>query len=47
LRDGRDDLEQNEAILNNRLNDAKKEEASKSNTAGRMERENEDLKQEL
>ena len=47
LRDGREDLEQKEAVLSNRLNNAKKKEASKSNVAGRLEKENEELKHEL
>ena len=47
LRDGRDDLESREAVLSNRLNDAKKKEASKSSVAGRLEEENKDLKTQL
>ena len=47
LRQGREDLEQKEIVLNNRLNEAKKGEANKSNMAGRLESENIQLTLEL
>ena len=47
LRNGREDLEQKEIVLNNRLNEAKKAEANKSNVAGRLESENIRLSSEL
>lgn len=47
LREGRDDLERKEAVLSNRLNDAKKKEANVSHIASRLEAENEELKKAL
>ena len=47
LRDGRDDLERKEAVLSNRLNNAKMKEASKTNVAGKLEVENEGLQSQL
>lgn len=47
LRDMVDESQQKEAVLSNRLNEAKKKEANKSTTAGRLEEENEKLKLDL
>ncbi len=43
LRDMVEDSQQKEAVLSNRLNEAKKKEANKSTAAGRLEEENEKL----
>eukprot|EP00985_Skeletonema_marinoi_P012951 scaffold6346_cov116-Skeletonema_marinoi.AAC.7 len=47
LREVRDESERKEAVLSNRLNEAKKKEANKSNTAGRLELDNEELRANL
>jgi chromosome segregation ATPase len=47
LREVRDECERKEAVLSNRLNEAKKKEANKSNTAGRLELDNEELRASL
>eukprot|EP00559_Dactyliosolen_fragilissimus_P009812 CAMPEP_0184873886 /NCGR_PEP_ID=MMETSP0580-20130426/42085_1 /TAXON_ID=1118495 /ORGANISM="Dactyliosolen fragilissimus" /LENGTH=764 /DNA_ID=CAMNT_0027376829 /DNA_START=264 /DNA_END=2558 /DNA_ORIENTATION=- len=47
LRDVREDFERKEAVLNNRLNEAKKKEATKTNQASRLETSNSDLKVQL
>ena len=47
LREIRDESEQKEVVLSNRLNDAKKKEANKSTAAGRLEADNEALREEL
>ena len=47
LREVKDESERKEAVLSNRLNEAKKKEANKSNTAGRLELDNEELRANL
>ncbi|KAL3757933.1 hypothetical protein ACHAWU_002853 [Discostella pseudostelligera] len=47
LRDMIDESQQKEAVLSNRLNEAKKKEANKSTAAGRLEEENEKLRLDL
>jgi len=47
LREVRDESERKEAVLSNRLNEAKKKEANKSHTAGRLELDNEELRAKL
>mmetsp|Transcript_3338 Transcript_3338/g.8503 ORF Transcript_3338/g.8503 Transcript_3338/m.8503 type:complete len:897 (+) Transcript_3338:122-2812(+) len=47
LRELRDDSEQKEVVLSNRLNDAKKKEANRSTAAGRLEVDNEKLREDL
>eukprot|EP00970_Alexandrium_tamarense_P006519 scaffold1112_cov195-Alexandrium_tamarense.AAC.6 len=47
LREVKDDAERKEVLLSNRLNEAKKKEANKSTTAGRLEADNEKLKEDL
>lgn len=47
LRDLVDESQQKEAVLSNRLNEAKKKEANKSTAAGRLEEENEKLRLDL
>lgn len=47
LREIRDDSAQKEVVLANRLNDAKKKEANKSTAAGRLEADNEQLREDL
>ncbi|KAL7433947.1 hypothetical protein ACHAXH_003719 [Discostella pseudostelligera] len=47
LRDTIDESQQKEAVLSNRLNEAKKKEANKSTAAGRLEEENEKLRLDL
>ena len=47
LREIRDDSAQKEVVLANRLNDAKKKEANKSTAAGRLEADNEQLRDDL
>jgi len=47
LRELREESERREAVLSNRLNEAKKKEANKSTEAGRYEAVNEQLKEEL
>ncbi|KAL3797319.1 hypothetical protein ACHAWO_005478 [Cyclotella atomus] len=47
LREFKDESEQKEVLLSNRLNEAKKKEANKGQAAGRLEAENESLKEEL
>ncbi|KAL7482267.1 hypothetical protein ACHAW6_007945 [Cyclotella cf. meneghiniana] len=47
LREFKDESEQQAVLLSNRLNEAKKKEASKSTEAGRLEAENEKLKEDL
>jgi len=48
LREVRDESERKEAVLSNRLNEAKKKEANKSHTAGRLELElNEERKKKM
>jgi len=47
LRSGREEYEQNTVVLSNRLNEAKKKEATKSSTANRFEADNRSLKNEV
>lgn len=47
LREMMEESEQKEAVLSNRLNEAKKKEANKASTAGRLDAENEQLKEDL
>lgn len=47
LREFKDESEQKEVLLSSRLNEAKKKEANKGQFAGRLEAENETLKDEL
>ena len=47
LREARDESEQKEVVLSNRLNNAKKKEATKSTAAGRLEADNEKLREDL
>jgi len=47
LRQGREDYERKEALLQNRLNEAKKKEASKASLVSRYETENANLKESL
>lgn len=47
LREMIEESEQKEAVLSNRLNEAKKKEANKASTAGRLDAENEQLKEDL
>jgi chromosome segregation ATPase len=47
LREFKDESEQKEVLLSSRLNEAKKKEANKSTAAGRLEAENEALKEQL
>jgi len=47
MRESKEESERREMVLSNRLNDAKKKEAVKSNAAGRFESENDSLKTEL
>ena len=47
LREIRDESQQKEVVLSNRLNDAKKKEANKSTAAGRLEVNNEQLREDL
>lgn len=47
MREVRDESERKEAVLSNRLNEAKKKEANKSNNAGRLELDNEELRANL
>jgi chromosome segregation ATPase len=47
LREFKDESEQKEVLLSSRLNEAKKKEANKGQAAGRLEAENEALKEDL
>lgn len=47
LREMMEESEQKEAVISNRLNEAKKKEANKASTAGRLDAENEQLKEDL
>ncbi|KAL3792270.1 hypothetical protein ACHAW5_001096 [Stephanodiscus triporus] len=47
LREMIEESEQKEAVLSNRLNEAKKKEANKASTAGRLDAENEQLREDL
>ncbi len=47
LRETIEESEQKEAVLSNRLNEAKKKEANKASAAGRLDAENEQLREDL